>query len=111
MAPKWVREALFLANPDLADILGDIDLDFEIFFRVAWSPNFWIYSFPDFQSQSRAGQGLGRAGLQPGRGWLITTMFLLVRLWLFCGFVDAIIICSSFSEKRLMTCPAIQLDS
>ena len=28
---KWGREVLLPANPDLADILGDIDLDFENF--------------------------------------------------------------------------------
>ena len=27
--PKWGREVLFPANPDLADILGDADFDFE----------------------------------------------------------------------------------
>ena len=27
--PKWGREDLFLANPDLADILGDMDLDLD----------------------------------------------------------------------------------
>ena len=26
---KWGREVLFPANPDLADIFGDTDLDFE----------------------------------------------------------------------------------
>ena len=31
--PKWGREVLFPANPDLADILGDMDLDFEIVFH------------------------------------------------------------------------------
>ena len=30
--PKWGRDVfLFPANPDLADILGDMDFDFEIF--------------------------------------------------------------------------------
>ena len=29
--PKWGREAIFQANPDLADILGVMDLDFENF--------------------------------------------------------------------------------
>ena len=27
--PKWGREGFFPANPDLADILGDTDFDFE----------------------------------------------------------------------------------
>ena len=30
--PKWGREVIFPANPDLADILGDMDFDFDIFF-------------------------------------------------------------------------------
>ena len=29
---KWGREVLFPANPDLADILGDMDFDFENFY-------------------------------------------------------------------------------
>ena len=29
--PKWGQEMLFPTNPDLADILGRTDLDFEIF--------------------------------------------------------------------------------
>ena len=29
--PKWGREVLFPANPDLADILGRMDFDFENF--------------------------------------------------------------------------------
>ena len=36
-APKWGREDFFSTSPDLADILGRTDLDFEIFF---WTPNF-----------------------------------------------------------------------
>ena len=30
--PRWGREGLFPANPDLADILGRTDLDFENFY-------------------------------------------------------------------------------
>ena len=30
--PKWGQEVDFLANPDLADILGRMDLDFENFY-------------------------------------------------------------------------------
>ena len=30
--PKWGREVLFPANPDLADILGDTDFDFDNFY-------------------------------------------------------------------------------
>ena len=29
--PKWGREVIFAVNSDLADILGDMDLDFESF--------------------------------------------------------------------------------
>ena len=29
--PKWGREFLFPANPDLADIWGDMDVDFDNF--------------------------------------------------------------------------------
>ena len=29
--PKWGQEILFAANPDFADILGDMDFDFENF--------------------------------------------------------------------------------
>ena len=30
--PKWGPEGLFPSNPDLVDILGDMDLDFENFY-------------------------------------------------------------------------------
>ena len=43
--PKWGQEVLFATNPDLADILGDTDFDFENFC-------FWIWldsKIPDFQ--------------------------------------------------------------
>ena len=30
-APKWGWEGFFRAGPDLADILGDVDVDFENF--------------------------------------------------------------------------------
>ena len=50
--PNWGQEALCLANADLADILGDMDVDwgndhFGDFCRI---PNFWISSSPDFQN-------------------------------------------------------------
>ena len=35
--PKWGREVLFPANPDLADILGRMDFDFENFYFL----DFW----------------------------------------------------------------------
>ena len=38
--PKWGRDVLFPANPDLADILGDADFDFENFiFHFLGIPN------------------------------------------------------------------------
>ena len=63
--PKWDREGLFPANPDLANILGRMDLDFQnvyFFLHFCWIPNFWISRLPDFQN-------LARAGLGPWAGW------------------------------------------
>ena len=60
--PKWGREVLFPANPDLADILSDMDFDVEMFLLFCWIPNFWISRFPDFQNLVRAGRKPGRAG-------------------------------------------------
>ena len=51
--PKWGQEYFFPTNPDLADILGDTDFDFEIFF----DPKFPDFQVPDFQKS-----GLGQAG-------------------------------------------------
>ena len=61
--PKWGREDFFPTNPDLADILGRTDLDFEIFylilcllldanilnFQVPKSQKIWISRSPDLQ--------------------------------------------------------------
>ena len=60
----------FPTNPDLADILGRTDFDFEIFFAF-WIPNFQISRFPDFQ---KSGLGLGpgwapRLGRAGPLGW------------------------------------------
>ena len=55
--PKWGREVLFPANPDLADILGDTDFDFEDFdFDTYWPvsacrPAFDPY--PDHRGKAR----------------------------------------------------------
>ena len=69
--PKWGQEDLFPTNPDLADILGKADLDFDNFhvFFIFWIPNLWISRSPDFQiPRSRPGPGLG--GLGPARALL-----------------------------------------
>ena len=57
--PKWGREDLFPANPDLADIRGrtDLDLDENVHFVFCWGgpklagfqvPTFWISQNLDF---------------------------------------------------------------
>ena len=51
--PKWGREGLFPANPDLADILGDMDLDFAFFLFLLDS------KFLDFQVPRFPESGLG----------------------------------------------------
>ena len=76
--PRWGWESLFLANPDLADILGRTDLDFENFdcfdlldpkfldFQVSRSPNFWISRPPDLQISGFPGPLLcNRFGVAP----------------------------------------------
>ena len=69
---KWQggREVIFPTNPDLADILGDMDFDFDndnflyLFgFQISKS------RFPDFQNVAWAGLGLGRAG--PSQAWAL----------------------------------------
>ena len=61
----------FPTNPDLADILGRMDLDFENFhFWDFLDPKFLIARSPDFQ-KSGLGQvwaGLGPAWARPGPG-------------------------------------------
>ena len=55
--PKWGKDDFFLANPDLADILGDKDFDFENFHFL----DFVDPKFPDFQV---LGPGLGPKRLE-----------------------------------------------
>ena len=63
--PKWGREVLFPANPDLADILDDMDLDLDNY-RFGYFFEFKISGIPGSQiSKIWSGPGLGRAGLEP----------------------------------------------
>ena len=50
--PKWGQEDFFPANPDLADVLGRTDFDFENFhFLDLLDPK-----FPDFQDFQISGK-------------------------------------------------------
>ena len=55
--PKWGREVIFPANPDLADILDDMDLDFVNFhFLYVLDSKFLDFQVPRFPKT-----GLGQA--------------------------------------------------
>ena len=49
--PQIGPEGFFPTNPDLADILGRTDLNFEnlCFLLIFWTPHFWISRSPDLQ--------------------------------------------------------------
>ena len=49
--PQIGPRGFFPTNPDLADISGRIDLNFEIFyyFLFCWTPDFWISRSPHLQ--------------------------------------------------------------
>ena len=66
-----------LANPDFADILGDVDLNFESFYF----PMFLDYPFLDFQVPRFPKSGPGRAG--PGLSRCSALAGLLVALYIF----------------------------
>ena len=78
--PKWGQEDFSPTNPDLADILGRTDFDFENFYFFDFlDPNFPDFQVPDFQisrnlAWAQLGPGLGPAwarlgpGLGPGLG-------------------------------------------
>ena len=70
--PKWGRDVIFLANPDLADILGNTDFDFENFiFLILLDPKFPDVQVPDLQiSRNLAWAQLGaRLGPSMGLAW------------------------------------------
>ena len=61
--PKWGREGLFPANPDIADILGNMDLDLIIFiFDICFDSKFLDFQVPRFPKS-----GPGQAWAGPGR--------------------------------------------
>ena len=70
MAPNVARRIFVPTNPDLADILGRTDLDFEnlYFFYIFWIPNFQISRSPDFLNLAP-----GWAWAGPGQAWAIWT--------------------------------------
>ena len=50
--PKWGRELFFPTNPDLADILGRTDLNFEnLYFLEFLDPEFLDFQIPGFPDQ------------------------------------------------------------
>ena len=66
--PKWGQEDLFPTDPDLADILGRTDFDFENFyFGIFLDPK-----FPDFQVPK-----FPEIWPELGLGWAV-----LSKLWL-----------------------------
>ena len=79
--PKWGREGIVPVNPDLADILGDSDFDFENFHFWDF---FWIPNFQISRSQISQNLALGRAwalglaAVQPW--WADSTPSAAVRL-------------------------------
>ena len=65
--PKWGREDFFPTNPDLANILGRMDFNFENFFFIFLDPKFLDFQVPRFP---KSGLGLGPGGLSGGPGLL-----------------------------------------
>ncbi|MEC8039013.1 MAG: hypothetical protein VX152_12075 [Pseudomonadota bacterium] len=71
MGPNGGRRFFVPTNPDLADILGDMDFDFGFLFLSFWDPKFQDFQVPDFQKSGlgRAWAGLGLGGIGPGLCW------------------------------------------
>ena len=69
--PKWGQEDFFPTNPDLANILGRTDFDFENFylFDSLGVPNFWLGPSLGPPTWARLGPThLGPAGAAPRVG-------------------------------------------
>ena len=76
--PKWGQEGIFPANPDIADILGDMDFDVgnshfgDLFgFQISRFPDFELYRNLAWArlGPDPAGLGSDRARLGPWAGW------------------------------------------
>ena len=67
VAQQWRREVLFLANPDLADILGDMDSEFHDF--LFFIPQFLNLQVSRFLAWAGPGLSLGPGG-PSWLGWL-----------------------------------------
>ena len=66
--PKWGREDFCPTNPDLADMLGRMDFDFEnSSFLIFWIPNLWIFRSPDFQISRNVAWAWARDMAHPPR--------------------------------------------
>ena len=66
---KWGQEGFFPTNPDLADILGDMDFDFDNFYRLDfWGSNISRFPGPRFPNFQKSGLGPPWAQLGPGLG-------------------------------------------
>ena len=66
---KWGQEAFFPTNPDLADILGRTDYDFE---------NFYFLDFFGLPTWARLGPSLGPAW---ARAWALAWAQAWARAW------------------------------
>ena len=68
--PKWGRELFFPTNPDLADILGRTDFDFD-FFVFCWSQisRYPGSKFPEIWPGPGLGLGLALAWAGEPLGW------------------------------------------
>ena len=78
--PKWAREDFFPTNPDLADILGRTDFDFENFYFLDFlGPHLGPDLGPAWaQLGPSLGPGLG-PGLGPSLGPGYATSFIYLR--------------------------------